>query len=159
MEQVCRTNLFKFPNVAVNKNHVFRALMDSMFGSLLCVFLICHKEALVWILAHLEKVSNSNLFEFSVSGIIGKFQFNKAFGFSSTKLCQNIYVACSNKLKHPTTFVFKLARLEKHLKRFWLSIEECPFFPLNLFGNFYKVCTSSFILNLEIPPTSWKLTR
>ena len=125
MEQVSRTNLFKFPNVAVKKIHVFRALMDSIFGVLLCVFLIydidllvmistqeekvcrtnlfqfgnvavkkiyvfrgltkskldahfCviliyHKEALCKFLDQLDKVSRNNLFEFSVSGIIGKF--------------------------------------------------------------------------------------
>ena len=57
-------------------------LMDSIFGLLLCVFLICHKEAVVAISDHLEKVCRSNLFEFSVSGIIGKFQLNKALVFS-----------------------------------------------------------------------------
>ena len=62
LEKVCRTNLFKIPNVAVEKNHVFRTLMDSIFGLLLCVFLIWYKEAMVWISNHFKKVSNSNLF-------------------------------------------------------------------------------------------------
>ena len=71
LEQVSRTNLFKLPKVAVRKNHVFRGLMDSIFDLLLCVFLIWHKEEVVAISDHLEKVCRSNLFEFSVSGIIG----------------------------------------------------------------------------------------
>ena len=69
LEQVSRTNLFKLPKVAVRKNHVFRGLMDSIFDLLLCVFLIWHKEEVVAISDHLEKVCRSNLF--SVSGIIG----------------------------------------------------------------------------------------
>ena len=77
LEQVSRTKLFKLPKVAVRIIHVFRALMDSIFGSLLCVFLIWHKETVVWILAYLEKVSRSNLFEFSVSEIIGKINLKK----------------------------------------------------------------------------------
>ena len=67
LDQVCRTNLFKFPNIAVRKIHAFRALIDSNFGALLCVLLIYHKETLVLISIHLEIVSNSNLFEFSAS--------------------------------------------------------------------------------------------
>ena len=34
LDQVCRTNLFKFPNVAVKKIHVFRALKNSIFDAL-----------------------------------------------------------------------------------------------------------------------------
>ena len=112
---MCSSDL---PKVAVRKIHVFRGLMDSISGLPLCVFLICHKEAVVAISDHLEKVCRSNLFEFFCFWNYWKILFNKAFDFSSTKLCQIINVACSNKLIHSTTFVFKIARLEKHLKRF-----------------------------------------
>ena len=81
LEQVCRTNLFKFPNVAVKKIHVLRALINLNFDALLCVSLIYHKETLVLISAHLEKVPNSNLFEFSASRNFMNFHLVIHLGF------------------------------------------------------------------------------
>jgi hypothetical protein len=70
--------------------------------------------------------------------------------FYPTKACQNINVACSNKLIHSTTFVLKLVRLEKHLRIIGLSNNELPF-SFKPFEEFYKVFTSSLIQILELP--------
>ena len=62
LEQVCRTNLFHMPFVAVKEFDVLRALTNSKFGSLFCVLLICHKELLVEFLALLDKLHRTKLF-------------------------------------------------------------------------------------------------
>jgi hypothetical protein len=43
---------------------IFGALTNSVFGGTFCVTFIYHKETLVQVLDHLEKISRSNLFEF-----------------------------------------------------------------------------------------------
>ena len=64
LEKFCRTNLFKFPNVAVKKTEVFVDLSNSIFDAHLCMSLISHKETLCKVSDQMEKVSRSNLFEF-----------------------------------------------------------------------------------------------
>ena len=110
--------MFKLPKVAVRKIHVFRGLMDSIFGLPLCVFLICHKEAVVAISDHFEKVCRSNLFEFSVSGIIGKFQFNKALVFSQQSFAKIFMWLVVTNYYTPPLWSFKLTRLENKWRDF-----------------------------------------
>ena len=115
LEQVCRTNLFKFPNIAVRKIHVFRALIDSIFDALLCVLLIYHTETLVWSLSHLEKVSNSNLFEFPASGNFMKNHLVKHLGFLQLYFAKTLrWLVVTSKAPHH--FCFEACKLEKHLK-------------------------------------------
>jgi hypothetical protein len=63
LDKVCRTNLFKFPNVAVKKNHVLRALTKSIFDVLLGVIIIYDIEPLVIISSPKDKVCRTNLFQ------------------------------------------------------------------------------------------------
>ena len=61
LDKVCRTNLFKFPNVAVKKIYVFRALINSIFGVLFCVIIIYVIESLVKISAQKDKLHRTKL--------------------------------------------------------------------------------------------------
>ena len=54
LEQVGRTNLFKFPKGAVKKIKVFHALMNSILSPLMGVFLIWYNKAMETIWGHLE---------------------------------------------------------------------------------------------------------
>ena len=63
LDQVCRTNLFKFPDDAVKKIHVLRALTTSIFDVLLGVIIIYDIEPLVIISSQKDKVCRTNLFQ------------------------------------------------------------------------------------------------
>jgi hypothetical protein len=55
--------LFKFPDDAVKKIHVLRALTTSIFDVLLGVIIIYDIEPLVMISAQKDKVCRTNLFQ------------------------------------------------------------------------------------------------
>ena len=136
LEQVSRTNLFKL-SIVWRKFMFFELqwiqfLVSSIVCSLFDIRKHWYQFQLIWIKFPIVTCLCFLFIELLENSI------NEAFGFSSTKLCQNIYVTCGNKLIHSTTFVFKLARLEKHLKIFWFSIKECLSFLLNNVGKIIK---------------------
>jgi hypothetical protein len=67
---------------------IFVDLLNANFGAPFCVTLNYHKATLVYILAHLDKVSSSNLFEFLSLAFLLNFNLNKHLVFLQPKLAK-----------------------------------------------------------------------
>ena len=133
MEQVCRTNLFKFEFVAVKKIHVLMALNNSIFGALLCVILIYHKEALVKFLTQLENIFRSNLFEFHFCHFCQFVIFQKL----AKQLLVKFYILNSwNFLNKYVIFGNFVSHYFDMLSNYKWSINFCQFSGIDLNWNF-----------------------
>ena len=135
-EKVCRTNLIQIGKAAEKKDWVFRGLIKSKLDAHFCVILIWYKKALVWISDHLEKVSRSNLIEFSDSRINRSPKIIRHLMFpqpSFAKACMWLVIT-----SYYTPLLWFISKAGKTYGKILVRyFKECLIFQLMLDGNLY----------------------
>ena len=151
-DKVCRTNLIQNGKDAEKKDWVFRGLIKSKLDAHLGVILIWYNKTLVWISDHLEKVSRSNLIEFSDSRINMSPKIIRHLLYpqpSFAKVCMWLVIT-----SYYTPLLWLTSKAGKTFEKILVrNYKECLIFPVNAWWEYRWNDT---------PPSqnrSWKITH